>query len=155
MRFAFAPPPGWTRAPFPPPQRGVYLRAPITNPSAESASILLFEEVGPVGTLEQQLAALVEEGCQGAKAGRPSKPTPVRTRGFPALAQSVALAVPGPPKHDEIRVFVLVDCGAERLPIVFVGGAKALPAHQAALDGLIGSIGPLVAAPGLYTRFIE
>ena len=155
MRYAFTPPRDWLRAPFPPPQRGIYLRAPLAAPSAESASILLFEEVVPVGTLEQQLARFVEEGCAGAKMGKASKPAPVRTRSFPALAQSLNVSVPGPPKRDELRVFILVECGGERLPLAFIGGPKSLPAHQATLDALVASIGDLQIAPGLYTRWLE
>jgi hypothetical protein len=155
MRYAFTPPPGWLRAPFPPPQRGIYLRAPVAAPAPESASILLFEDIGPVGTLEQQLAQMVEESCAGLKVGKTSKPAPVRTKSFRALAQSVAVVVPGPPKRDELRVFVLVEGSGARLPIAFIGGARALPAHQAALDGLLSSIGELEVAPGLYTRWVE
>lgn len=155
MRYAFTPPSGWLRAAFPPPQRGIYLRAPVKGPAPDSASILLFEEIGPVGTLEQQLAQMAEDSCAGLKVGKAGKPAPARTRSFRALAQQVAVVVPGPPKRDEVRVFVLVDCGATRLPIAFVGGAKSLPAHQAALDGLLASIGELEVAPGLYTRWVE
>jgi hypothetical protein len=155
MRYAFTPPAGWSRAPFPPPQRGIYLRAPVPSPSAESASILLFEEVAPAGSLEQQLGKIVDDSCQGVKVGKTGKPTPVKTRSFPALAQSLSVTVAGPPKHDELRVFVLVEVGGTRLPIAFIGGAKSLPAHQAALDGLLASIGELQIAAGLYTRFVE
>ena len=155
MRYTFTPPPDWLRAPFPPPQRGIYLRAPVAAPSPESASILLFEEVAPAGTLEQQLATFVQEACAGVKVTKSAKPAPVWTRSFPALAQSVTVAVPGPPKRDELRVFFLVEGGGERLPVAFIGGPRSLPAHQATLDALIASIGELQIAPGLYTRWVE
>ena len=156
MRYTFTPPPGWSRAPFPPPQRGVYLRAPVPTPAADSASILLFEEVTPIGTLEQQLAQIVQEGCQPGKITKSGKPAPVKTRSFPALSQSVAVTVPGSPRaRDELRVFVLVEGGSERLPVMFIGGPKSLPAHQAALEALIASITTIQIAPGLYTRFVE
>jgi hypothetical protein len=144
MRYSFIPPARWSRSPFPPPQRGVYLRAPVATPSAESASILLFEALAPVGTLEDHLAAMVKETCAGLKVGKSGKPEPKKTRSFRALAQSLSLQVPATPKpRDELRVLVLVEADDERLPVAFIGASKSLPVHQAALDDLIASIGRL------------
>src|SRR5437762_2982490 len=140
MKYSFNTPQGWSRSPFPPPQRGVYLRAPVPTPSPDGASILLFDAVGAVGTLEEHLASFMKQGCEAAKVGKVGKPTPFRTRAFSGLSVSVAVGVPAPVK-DEIRIFYLVDCGAERLPIAYVGGSKSLPKHQPALDDLVQSIG--------------
>ncbi len=158
MRYSFTPPDGWSRSPFPPPQRGVYLRAPIASPSPESASILLFEAVAPTGSLEEQLAAFAKESCAGFKVAKAGKPHPVKTRSFPAVGVELVVDVPTggkPATREEHRVFVLVATDTERLPIAFVGGAKSLPLHQKALDGLLGSIGHLVLEPGFYTRWVE
>jgi hypothetical protein len=156
MRYSFATPRGWSRSPFPPPQRGVYLRAPVSTPSPEGASILLFDAVAPQGTLEEHLSILVKEGTEGAKVGKTGKPSPIRTTHYAGLAVTVTVSVTsGGRARDEIRVFALVDAGGDRLPIALVGGAKALPRHQEAWEGVLASIGPLEPAPGLYTRFTE
>jgi hypothetical protein len=156
MRYSFEPPPGWIRAPFPPPQRGIYLRAPIPTPSAESASILLFEAVTPAGSLEAQLGALVQQACEGAKSSKVGKVAPVRTRSFPALGVPATLQVPTDGRaREEQRFFALVDTVTERLPVIFVGGAKSLPFHQKTLDALIGSIGHLLLEASFYMRWVE
>jgi hypothetical protein len=153
MRYAFAPPDGWTRSPFPPPQRGVYLRAPVPAPSAESASILLFEAVTASGTLEEQLAAFAKQGCEGAKVTKTGKPQALRTRSFPAA--TLALSVEISRGRDELRTFFLVDAAAERLPLAFIGGARSLPLYKPALDELVASIGDLVLDSHFYSRWVE
>jgi hypothetical protein len=156
MKYTFTTPPGWSRSPFPPPQRGVYLRAPVATASADSASILLFDAVAPAGSLDEQLAEIVKQSCDGAKITRQEKPAPVKTVGYAGIHVSASVQVPGAGRgRDELRVFYLIDAGTERLPVAFIGGPRALPAHQAALDTLVGSIGPLVLAPELYTRWTE
>jgi hypothetical protein len=155
MRYAFETPRGWSRSPFPPPQRGVYLRAPVSTPSPEGASILLFDAVAPSGTMEEQLAGLVKQGCEGAKVGKGTKPAPVKTRGFPALSVTVHTQVgAGRGAREETRIFVLVDAGSERLPVAFIGGPKST-AYREAFDALVASIGPLALAPELYSRWAE
>jgi hypothetical protein len=155
MRYAFTTPPGWSRSPFPPPQRGVYLRAPVATPSPEGASILLFDAVAPAGTLEEQLAEIAQQSCEGAKITRRGQPAPVKTAGFGGVTVSVGVEPPEGGREGELRIFFLIDAGSERLPVVFIGGARALPRHQEALDLLIGSIAPLTLAPELYSRFAE
>jgi hypothetical protein len=156
MRYSFEPPAGWLRAPFPPPQRGIYLRAPIATPSAESASILLFEALAPAGSLEEQLGALVKQACDGAKSAKVGKTAPVKTRSFPALGAPATLTVPTDGRaREEQRYFALVETPVERLPVIFVGGVKSLPLHQRALDGLLGSIGHLLLESAFYNRWVE
>src|SRR6266508_450967 len=141
MTYSFATPQGWSRSPFPPPQRGVYLRAPVVTPSPEAASILLFDAVAAAGTMDEHLASFVKQGCESAKIAKHGKPGAFKTRAFSGVAQSLVVQVPAPMK-EEVRIFYLVDCGSERLPVAFVGGSKALAKHQASLDALIQSIGP-------------
>lgn len=153
MRYSFHPPDGWSRYPFPLPQRGVYLRSPDLPPSPMSASILLFDAIAATGPLEAQLAELVQSTCAGLTVGTRSRVEPVTTRSYSALGMKVKLPDTGP--HGELRIYVLIETGAERLPVTFIGGPKSLPRHQAAFDGLLASIGELVVEPGLYTRWLE
>ncbi len=155
MRYAFDTPTGWSRSPFPPPQRGVYLRAPVSTPSEESASLLLFDALAPAGTLEEQLEALVKQGSDGVKLERSGRPSPVRTAAYPGLSLSLSVQVDGAPARDELRVFILIDAGSERLPVAFIGGPRSLPLPQPALDAVLASIGPLDLAPELYGSWIE
>jgi hypothetical protein len=155
MRYAFTTPAGWSRTPFPAPQRGVYLRAPSSPPSPESASILLFDAVAPAGTVEDQLAVLVRKTCEGTRMGKASKPSRIETAGYEGLVVKVNVTVSDASgKREEVRVLALIDAGAERLPISFVGGPRSLPLHQQALDTLLASIAPL-AAPAVYAPFAE
>ena len=156
MRYAFDTPKGWSRSPFPPPQRGVYLRAPVSTPSPEGASILLFDAVAPAGSMEEHLAAIVKQGCEGAKVMKSGKPAPLRTAAY--RAQSVTLQAQvgsGRAAREEVRIFVLVDTGAERLPVAYIGGVKSVPVYKAAFDALVASIAPLELAPELYSRWAE
>ncbi len=155
MRYAFDTPTGWSRSPFPAPQRGVYLRAAVSPPSEESASILLFDVVAPAGTLEEQLEALVAQGIDGVKLEKRGRPSPLRTAAYPGLSLSVSVQVTGAPARHELRVFILVDAGSERLPVAFIGGPRSLPLHQAALDQVLASIGPLDPGSELYGSWIE
>jgi hypothetical protein len=159
MKYTFITPPGWSRSPFPAPQRGVYLRAPVANPSAESASILLFDAVAPAGSLEDHLADVVQQSCEGGKITKQGKPAKVKTAGFSGLTVTVTVQVPssggGRGTRDELRAFYLIEAGSERLPVVFIGGTKSLPLHQGALETLVLSIGPLLLAPELYSRWTE
>lgn len=157
MRYSFTTPPGWSRSPFPPPQRGVYLRAPTPTPSPEGASILLFDAVAAHGSLEDHLAEIVSEGCEGLKVVKQGKPVALKTT-FPTLMVSITVTVPasqGTRARDEQRIFALVDAGSERLPVAFIGGAKSLPMYQGALESLLGSIGPLAVHAELYRRWVE
>jgi hypothetical protein len=146
LRYDFTVPAGWVRAPFPPPQRGIYLRAPVEKPGPESASILLCDPVVSAGSLEDQLAAFVKDACRGVKVVKQGKPARAGSRAFPGLAVTVQaqVAPAGGKAREEVRVFALLDGGTHRLPVGFVGGAKALAAHQGALDALLASIEPLV-----------
>jgi hypothetical protein len=143
MRYAFVAPPGWTRAPFPPPQVGVYLRAPVA-PGPESASILLFDSVMATGTLAEHLDAFVSQSTEGLKA-KAQKPAPVKSVAFAGLAVQLTTQVTGAngKSRDEVRSYVLFDAGRVRLPVAFVGGAKAMAAHQKAFDALLASVAPL------------
>jgi len=152
MRYAFTVPDGWSRSPFPPPQQGIYLRAPVTTPSPEGASILLLDAVAPAGSLEDHLMAMVKQGCEGARIVKQGKPAPVTTAGYRGLRVQVSAQAAG---VEEIRVFVLIDAGDERLPLAFVGGEKSLPMHQEALDAVIASIGPLELPRELYRSWTE
>jgi hypothetical protein len=155
MRYAFDTPKGWSRSPFPPPQRGVYLRAPVSTPSPEGASILLFDAVAAAGSMEEHLAAVVKQGCEGAKVVKSGKPASLRTAAFPALAVTVQTQVgSGRAAREETRVFVLVDAGAERLPVAFIGGPRS-STYRATFDALVASIAPLSLAPELYSRWAE
>jgi hypothetical protein len=146
VRYAFVAPAGWARAPFPPPQIGVYLRAPVA-PGADSASILLFDSVAAAGTLADQLEAFVSQSTEGLKA-KAQKPAPVKSAAYQGLAVQLTTSVTGAngKSRDEVRVYAMFDAGAARLPIAFVGGAKALAAHQKALDALLASVTPLDSA---------
>lgn len=156
MRYSFTTPPGWSRSPFPPPQRGVYLRAPVSTPSPEGASILLFDAVAAQGTLDEHLASVAKEGCEGAKIGKSSKPAPVKAGPYQGLTVTVSVQVQAEGRaRDEVRIFALLDAGADRLPLAFVGGAKSLPVHQEAWESLLASVGPLEAASALYTHLTE
>jgi hypothetical protein len=157
MRYAFTTPKGWSRSPFPPPQRGVYLRAPVSTPSPESASILLFDVVAPAGTMEEHLAQLVKQGCEGAKVVKTSKPAAIKTVSFPGLTMTAQVQVPGAGRssREEIRIFTLVDAGADRLPVAFIGGPRSMPMHKEPFETLIRSISPLSLAPELYSRWAD
>jgi hypothetical protein len=146
MRYAFVAPPGWARAPFPPPQIGVYLRAPVA-PGPDSASILLFDGVAAAGTLSDHLDAFVSQSTEGLKA-KAQKPAAVKSAAYPGLAVQLTTQVTGATgkSRDEVRVYVLFDAGGTRLPVAFVGGPKALAAHQKAFDALLASIAPLDTA---------
>ncbi len=159
MRYSFTTPAGWSRSPFPPPQRGVYLRAPSDTPSPEGASVLLFDAVAPAGSLEEHLQTIIEHTCEstpGLKITKRGKPAPIETTGYTGLSIALTVQIPeGRRTRDELRVYYLIEAGDERLPVTFVGGPKSLGAHQQALDTLISSIGPLVLAPELYRRWVE
>src|SRR5262245_11800002 len=111
MKYSFTSPAGWIRAPFPPPQRGVYLRAPIEKPGPESASILLFDAVLPKGPLDEQLVAIMRDACEGARILKQRKPTQVNSVAFPGMSATVQLQVTTPSANarEEWRIFVLMD----------------------------------------------
>ncbi len=143
MRYAFTAPPGWARAAFPPPQIGVYLRAPVA-PGPESASILLFDSVLAAGTLAEHLDAFVTQSTEGLKV-KAQKPVPVKGAAFQGLLVQLTTQVTGAngKSRDEARMYALLDAGRVRLPVAFVGGAKALAAHHKAFDAVLQSVGPL------------
>jgi hypothetical protein len=142
MRVRFTAPSGWIRQAFPPPQRGVYLRAPVAPGSSDSASILLLDAVVASGKLEEQLAAFVDDGCRDGAMGSKGKAAPFRSKAGPGLSIQVAVKVPSAGKKEEQRVFAVVDAGERRLPLVFLGAPKAA---RAAFDELLGSIEPMPA----------
>jgi hypothetical protein len=152
MRYAFTVPQGWSRSPFPPPQQGIYLRAPVSTPSPEGASILLLDAVAPAGTLEEHLQQVVAHGCEGGRIRKSEKPVAVASKAYRGLATRVAVDAGG---REEIRLFALLDAGAERLPLAFVGGTRSLPLHQAAWDALLASVGPLELPRELFTSWTE
>lgn len=152
-RYSYVTPAGWRPHPFPPPHQGVQLRAPIPPNRPDSAALLLLEAVAPHGSLEEQLSALVREGCLGAEVIETSPPVRLRTLAYEGLAQAVRLAVPGPRPHPEVRLFALVDAAVERLPVVLIGGPDLLAVHKPAFDYLIASIGPADGAGGSTLGF--
>jgi hypothetical protein len=147
MRYAFTAPEGWLRTPFPPPQKGIYLRAPIAKPGPESASILLLDAVVPDGSIEDHLGAFVKGASDGVKVLKQGKPARFQAVTLSGMCVSVQVQVnpPGGKPREESRAFAMVDAGHLRLPISFVGAAKALSAHQKIWDALLASIRPLQA----------
>ncbi|HKA87465.1 MAG TPA: hypothetical protein VKE22_07350 [Haliangiales bacterium] len=143
MRYAFTAPPTWARAAFPPPQIGVYLRAPVA-PGPESASILLFDSVLPAETLAEHLDAFVVQSTEGLKV-KAQKPVAVKSAAFPGLMVQLTTQVTGAggKSREEARLYVLLDAGRVRLPLAFVGGAKALAAHQKTFEAVLQSVAPL------------
>jgi len=154
MRYTFVPPPGWARAPFPPPQIGVYLRAPVP-PGPDSASILLFDAVLPAGALADHLEAFVKQSTDGLKT-KVQKPAVLRSVAFSGLWVQLTAQVTGQSgkSREEARAYVLFEAGRERLPIAFVGGPKSLASHQKVFDALLQSVGPLDTA-ALYRGWTE
>jgi hypothetical protein len=154
MRYNFVSPPGWARAPFPPPQIGVYLRAPVP-PGPDSASILLFDAVLPIGSLADHLEAFVKQSTDGIKA-KVQKPAALKSAAFGGLWVQVTAQVTGAngKSREEARAYVLFEAGRERLPIAFVGGSKSLASHKKVFDSLLQSVGPIDTA-ALYRGWTE
>ena len=99
---------------------------------------------------------MVKQGCDGLKVAKAGKPEARKTRSFKAVGVQVVVEVPVERKtREEQRVFVLVETGQDRLPVAFVGGPRAVAAHQKAFEDLVGSIGHLQVEPGFYTRWVE
>jgi hypothetical protein len=154
MRYTFVAPPGWARAPFPPPHIGVYLRAPVP-PGPDSASILLLDAVLPAGSLADHLEAFVKQSTDGIKT-KVQKPTALKSAAFSGLWVQLTAQVTGAngKSREEGRAYVLFEAGRERLPIAFVGGSRSLASHQKVLAALLQSVGP-VDASALYAGWAE
>jgi hypothetical protein len=135
-RYRFESPAGWRRESFPPPQQGVYLRAPVGAPRG---AILLFDRLAPDGGLDVQLARVAAEGCRDAEVLESSPALPAPTR-MPGLLQVLGVTVGGDPPRREWRTFVLMDAGGERLPAVFLADDDGVAAHRDAFVALLRSV---------------
>jgi hypothetical protein len=160
MRYDFVPPTGWTRHPFPPPGRGIYLRAPqqrgAGKAAPDAASILLFDAVLPEGTMEKQLEAFVTRGCEGTKSAKPGRPQAVQAGSLPALRTDVTCQVVVDGKTmEETRCFVLVDAGQHRLPLTYLATSKAPSTFAQAFTALLSTIAPLSPMAPPYTAYLE
>jgi hypothetical protein len=156
MRVRFTAPSGWIRQAFPPPQRGVYLRAPVAAGSADSASILLLDAVVANGKLEEQLGSFVDDGCRDGTPGGKGKAAPFKSKAGPgaSIAVTVKFGSGGFFKgaaREEQRIFAVVDAGERRLPLVFLGAPKA---PRAPFDALLGSIEPMPAQDELFLVWV-
>lgn len=155
MRYDFSAPSGWTVEKLPNDGRGLVLQAPPTADPRERAALFLLDPLVPVGTEAEQLRQAMATSLSGievVKAGAvqplvgaayPGLLAPVRVRVPPSQAGSAAVAGSGP--VDEGRVYILLSTPSDRLLIVFVGGQKALPQQQGALDAFLRSIRPMAA----------
>jgi len=141
MRFTVEVPPGWTRTPFPAPQRGLYLHAP---PGGARGAMLLMDAITAHGTLADQLAAAVRTGCSDAQLLAEGAPIPfVTVAELPGLSIPVRLRVTHDrAQRDELRVFSLVDAGTARLPTVFLGDVDAAAVYQQAIGLILYTIRP-------------
>jgi len=138
MPFAVDVPPGWTRTPFPPPQRGLHLHPP---PGGPRGSMLLMDAITPSGTLAEQLAVAVRTGCAGAELLSQSELIPFATVAYPgqSIATRVRVRRQGQ-EREEIRVFSLIDAGEVRLPVVFLGEVGAAERYQQAIGLVLSSV---------------
>lgn len=137
MRFQFEIPPGWSKAPFPPPGRGIYLRAGSLALD-ERAAVLLLAAVAPIASLEAQLELIVQQSCGDADVLERDESYPVQNPSF--SGRMLNLRIRQRNGREEIRAVTLLDAGTVRLPIVFLGGRAAREKHLPALDRLIRSI---------------
>ncbi len=160
MRYDFVPPQSWSRRPFPPPGRGIYLRSPVVTSAGKvdpgAASILLFDAVSAEGTLEAHLATFVERGCAGVKIVKTSRPASIKAGTFAALRVDVVVQIQVERKmQEETRIFVLADAGSDRLPITFLATARAPAAYAEDFAALLATIAglPLVAPP--FASYLE
>jgi hypothetical protein len=147
-RYGFEAPPGWVRRPFPPPQRGVYLTAP---PGTPRAAILLMEPIAPHGDVLAQLETVVDKGCAGTRvvervAARPIGRAAAGAGLDGAFAVTRVVMTFESRARDEARCFALLEGLLERLPIVYLSDASALPTHRGALEQVLTSIQVLVPA---------
>ena len=142
MKFAFDVPPGWTESPYPPPQRGRYLHAP---PGGLRGALLMMDAITARGTLGEQLLEAVWTGTEGTEVLGQGEPIPFTTH-----SKLEGLSIPTQVRvtrqgrtHDEIRVFTLVDAGAIRLPVVFLGDVGAPDAYELDIGLVLYTIRPL------------
>ncbi|MCE9577584.1 MAG: hypothetical protein K8W52_30825 [Deltaproteobacteria bacterium] len=140
MQFAAEIPPGWTRSPFPAPQRGLYLRPPAGGPRG---ALLLMDALTPTGTLAEQLAAAVKTGCAGTVVLAEHVATPFATVAFPGLSVATRVRVTHAGReHEELRIFALIDAGAMRLPIVYLGEVGSAEVYQQAIGLVLSTVRP-------------
>jgi hypothetical protein len=155
MRYDFSPPLGWTVGKLPDGGRGLVLQAPPTAEASERAALFLLDPLSPVGALAEQLGQAMQTSLAGVEVVRRGATQPVTAAAYPGLLCPVRVrlpvASPSPaagatelarPLPEEGRVYFLLQTPQDRLLVVFVGGQKALPKYQAALDEFLGSIRP-------------
>jgi hypothetical protein len=142
MKFAFDVPPGWVESPYPPPHRGIYLHAP---PGGLRGAMLMMDAITSRGTLAEQLADAVRTGTQGTQLLGEGDAIEFTTR-----SQLAGLSIPTIVRvthegrtRDEVRVFTLVDAGAIRLPVVFLGDVGAPDAYELEIGLVLYTIRPL------------
>ena len=146
MKFSFDTPPGWIETPFPPPQRGIYLHAP---PGGLRGALLLMDAITAQGSLEDQVAGALATGTAGTELLGRSDAIPFTTvaqlRGLSIVAR--VGVTHGDRTREEIRVFSLVDAGAIRLPIVFIGDVGSPEAFQREIGLVLYTIRPDTPTP--------
>jgi len=138
-RYHVEVPEGWIRRPFPPPQRGIYVTSP---PGTARLSVLLTDPLVPVGTLESQVTAIASQGCADVQVLEESRPFPLRAApGLPGAAtlRQVEARFEGK-VHLELRVFMLLDVGTERLPVLLLGQPDGLAQHGSEIIGMLASV---------------
>jgi hypothetical protein len=116
-------------------------------PRPERAAVLLYDGVTPVGTLDAQVELMIATATGTAEVIARGPIVDVRSRAFVGRMSGVRIKTQD---REEVRVVILLDATTTRLPLVFLGGAAALPRHQAALDRLIYSIerSQIASGPG-------
>ncbi len=140
MSFAAEIPPGWTRSPFPAPQRGIYLRPPVGGPRG---AILMMDALTPLGTLAEQLATAVTTGCAGTELLAENVAIPFATVAFPGLSVATRVRVTRDGRsHEELRIFAMIDAGARRLPIVFLGELGSADTYKQAIGLVLSTVRP-------------
>lgn len=154
--------------------------AESADPQASPAYVVVLTPLTPEGELLGQLAQGVEQDLAGLErtfGGRPLGRSPAQQTELgagPVAFQAIWLRYPaasaqpahpptdhGPPERPEApapppegRLYLLLERRADgqtrRVPLLFIGGPDALPAHLAALHALIASLtlSPTGAAAG-------
>lgn len=163
----FALPAGWQSVPPPspapaadalaastPPQPAMSCLRPMAAPAAQRAYVAVLAPIQPDGELLAQLKQGVEQELATLTAtfgGRVEGRSPVHRILLGAGAgglQAVWLSFPATaeaPPYEEGRMYFLLDRRVEgqdpsperRVPLLFIGGPDALPAHLAALREII------------------
>jgi hypothetical protein len=138
MRFGVEVPAGWTRTPFPAPQRGLYLHPP---PGGPRGAMLLMDAITAAGTLLEQLEAAVRTGCAGTELLSQGEPIPFATIEYPGVSIATRVKVTWQGQaREEIRVFSMIDAGPVRLPVVFVGEVGAAQRYWQPIGLILATI---------------